>query len=492
MRADPLTVSLETVIAAAPMLGHPLEDRALIRAAQRPELAAAFREVSRIPLRNPEQRGMFLVAPLDVLVVNCEAGRKQFHVTEINGTGIGGLTNLPLDIVGTVLDGFAKFAASLDAPDALVLVAVSGMESSKNPRQNKLFYEKMLYAEAVKRGLDSRGIGPTARVLTMAQVEQDGDAVRSEGPAVVLGYIKQLLNALGLRRDGRLHLHGRPVDAAINDRFCLNALSRLGHLVDMSRFHTMNRTFMAGSDKGVAYELINEYTSSGGWEESFPRRVEFTRVHNRPEMVAAVLRWLRMGRKVVIKAQGTGLGHGVEFFLDPEEDADAIIERIDHSIRVTEHYYAAAGGAFPYTLVEFVDTCTVPRRGHPLFGHKYEVRVVVYRDGDDLCAVPSISKICSQGYEADRSGRLSLINNITASAEAMKQAGTEFMLPLCNEETLGLLEITRADMEGLCVYCAGLIRHVLDQAQDHPERFGLSGVQGALSEEDAALAIVRA
>ena len=57
MRADPLTLSIETVIAASRMLGHPLEDRSRVRAGQQPELVEAFRQAGTVPLRNPEQRG---------------------------------------------------------------------------------------------------------------------------------------------------------------------------------------------------------------------------------------------------------------------------------------------------------------------------------------------------------------------------------------------------------------------------------------------------
>src|SRR5262249_52777791 len=160
-------------------------------------------------------------------------------------------------------------------------------------------------------------------------------------------------------------------------------------------------------DKGVAYELLNEYAAKQDGD-LFPKAVRFARARNRQEMVVGVLNWLRNRRRVVIKAQGTGLGHGIEFFLDPEEALDDIIGKVDHSIRVTEHYYGAVGGAFPYTLCEFVDTCTVGRHGHPLFGHKYEVRVVVLRNGAALEAVPSITKISSQGYDADKLTRLSL------------------------------------------------------------------------------------
>src|SRR5215468_6887158 len=97
MQLDPLTLSLETVIGAAPMLGYNQEDRAPIRDRQEPALVAAFRQASATPLAE-EQEQLFLIAPLDLLVVEAD-GRKQFHITETNGTGIGGLTNLPLDAV---------------------------------------------------------------------------------------------------------------------------------------------------------------------------------------------------------------------------------------------------------------------------------------------------------------------------------------------------------------------------------------------------------
>src|SRR5262249_53395443 len=156
---------------------------------------------------------------------------------------------------------------------------------------------------------------------------------------------------------------GRPVTAGVNDRFCLNVLSRFGHQVDLNRFATLNRCFLAGADKGVAYGLLNEYARAHP-DRPFPGHVEFVRVDGRAALITGVGDWLRRGRKVVIKPQGTGLGHGLEFFLDPDESMNDILAKIDHSIRLTEHYYGAVGGAFPYTLCEFVDACTIRRDGH--------------------------------------------------------------------------------------------------------------------------------
>src|SRR5262245_52172207 len=125
MPPDPLTLSLETVIAASPLFGHKLEDRSCVRNAQDPRLVQAFQKASTRPLSDPAQQGLFLVAPLDILVVD-RGDRKQFHITETNGTGIGGLTNMPLEVIATILGGLTEMAENLRGPDPLVLVACSG------------------------------------------------------------------------------------------------------------------------------------------------------------------------------------------------------------------------------------------------------------------------------------------------------------------------------------------------------------------------------
>ena len=463
-----LHLSLETVIAASPMLGHKLEDRSRVRHSQDPVLVQAFQKSSTLPLNNSSQKDLFLVAPFDILV-ECLDGEKRFHIIETNGTGIGGLTNLPSGVIATVLQALTEMARSLPGPGPLVLLGVSGQESSKHPRHNHLLHEKLLYMEAIKRGLEAKG---EVRLLTMAQLSEEPTALQTEQPTVVLGYIKEFLNQLQCGAEGRLTLFDRSVTAGVNDRFCLNVVSRFGHLVDLTRFITINRCFASGADKGLVYGLLDEYAQSHP-TAGFPSQVPFVRVDSRAALIRSVVNWIRAGRKVVIKPQGTGLGHGLEFFLTREEPIDAVIGKIDHSIRVTEHYYGAIGGAFPYTVCDFFDTCVIDEPGHRLHGHKYELRVVVYRDGMNLKAVPSIAKVSSQGYDADKVTRLSLINNITTSAEAKKREGTDFMLPLSSRDTLKLLKIEPSHMEALCRYCTGYMRYILEQLEKQPKRFGL-------------------
>src|SRR5688572_1379085 len=128
-----LNISIDTLLAASPMLGHKLEDRSRVRNSQDLGLIRSFQQASAIPLSNDAQKDLFLVAPLDILVEG-DDGHKRFHIIETNGTGIGGLTNMPGAVIQTVLDSLAEMAGRWVEPNPLVLIGVSGLESSKHPR----------------------------------------------------------------------------------------------------------------------------------------------------------------------------------------------------------------------------------------------------------------------------------------------------------------------------------------------------------------------
>lgn len=469
MRSTSLQVSFETLLAASPLLGHELEDRSSIRTSQTRDLYDILLHKTAHPLRGRSQRNQFCVAPLDILVSE-RGGRKQFHLLELNGTGIGGISNMPDEMVNTVMTSLSECSGSFNNPNGVVLLAVSGKESSENPRLNRLMHEKLLFVDAMREGLTGRfGSCDVANLSQLAA--QVGDQ-RMPRPTVVIGYMKDLMDALSLDEFGRLWMHGRPVMGAVNDRFCRNVMQRFDERVDLNALKTFNRCFAAGSDKGIAYGLLDEFVREHP-HPSLPDEVPFDHAHSRDELIETVRDWLRQGRQVVIKPHGTGLGHGIEFFFSEEEPLDDIIVRIDDSLRQTEEYYGVPGGALPYTVCEYVDACTLKETGHPLDGHKYELRVVVFRDGNELKAMPSIAKIARERTDDNGFIRRALINNITASGDTGKVCGTDFMRPLCNWRTLELLDLTVDDLYDLCGFATAYVGHVLNALEDAPCRFGL-------------------
>jgi hypothetical protein len=472
MRTTSLQVAMDTLIAASPLLNHELEDRSRIRHHQDSELGEKLGERTARRLRGRSQRDLFCVAPLDILVSE-QDGRKQFHLLELNGTGIGGLSNLPDFTAATVLRSLSESCSSLHDPNGVVLMAVSGKESAAAPRLNRLMHEKLLFVDAIRAGLN-RTFG-RSEIRCLEQLGSESIDTDISRPTVVLGYIKDLLGALEVRSDGTLSLMGRSVMGAVNDRFCANVLQHFPGQIDLKQLATFNRCFAAGSDKGIAYELLDEFVQAQP-HPAFPNRVHYAHAATRDELIATVLEWLQKGRQVVIKPHGTGLGHGIEFFFSSSEPADDIIERIDGSLAQTAEYYGIAGGALPYTICEYVDATTVAAPEHPLQGHKFELRVVVYRDGNTLRAFPSIAKVARERAAEGTSVRRSLINNVTASGDTEKVRGTDYVLPLCNQRTLQTLDLTLADIQHLCQLSTSYVRYVLDQVEDQPGRFGLPGM----------------
>lgn len=467
---DPFFVSLETLIASSTLLGHELENRRPIRDDQDLELAHRLAEHSAEPLADDHQRRLFACAPLDVLVQE-KNGEKEFHIIELNGTGIGGVTNMPGMVVSPVLDSLAEMASRADDPEGLFLLGISGKESPDKPRVNRLMHEKLLFAEALREGLRQRH--GWAAVTTMPLVAQRGARALQKGhPVVVMGYMKDLLSGLAVDGRGLLSLAGRHVAGILNDRFCLNVLDHFGHRVDLRHLVPINACFLPGADKAVAYELLNAYLESHP-STCFPPGVLFKVAHNRDVLVRTVVQWLRRGHRVVIKPHATGVGHGIEFFLDPHAGISHIISKIDGSIRLTSDYYGVTGGAFPYTVCEFVETCSIRRSDHPLCRHKYELRVVVYRNGNRLQAFPSIVKVASRPFNADAPERLSLINNVTAATETPGRSGVDFVLPLSNRRTLELIGLEIEALEALCRATTRYVRYLLDRLQAEPARFGL-------------------
>jgi hypothetical protein len=479
---NPFSLELETVIAASPLLGHFLEDRKPVRDAQDQELARRMYEGTATPLANSAQRRLFAVAPLDVLVSNGPQG-KQFHLIELNGTGIGGLSNLPGSVVGPILGVLRDMASLIPEEHPLVVLGVSGKESDENPRLNKVMQEKLLFAEALAKGLrDRHGRG---EIFALPSVKRGHRGFDRGVPGVALGYMKELIAAMRVDDDGRLWLGERRVSAMLNDRFILNTLEHFEERVDLRRLFTINRCFLPGADKGFAYRLMNEYIADNP-SAQLPDRVGFEIVHDRATLVETVLAWVRDGRQVVIKPHATGGGHGVDFFLKPEPE-DVMVDRIDDSLRLTKSHYGTSEGAFPYTVCDFIDACVIERPDHPLASHKYELRIVVYQDDGLLRAFPSIVKVASSRYEADKPARDALINNVTAATERGAE-GTDFMLPLTHPRTLEVLGIEFDELLEISAYLTRFVAHTIDRMQRAPELFGLPGddFQGKLFAATAA------
>lgn len=447
-----LAVSLATLLPTAPLLGQPLEDRSPIRDAQDLGLLDAWDRASRLRLDLTERARGFYFGAFDVLV-DAREGRRHFWPIELNGTGTIGITSLPTPLLRALLDAFGGVSERLSGDAPVVLLTHADDRSTPAAGANRHTHERLLLADALRAGLMHRyGAASVVLLSTLAESRRWG----ASAPVVVLGTIEQFEREVEAR-DGSLWLFQRPVSALCNDRLCASLFDR--HALDPGRVVAVNGLYELGSDKGRAYEVFNAHLARGAYARLTPA-VPYQRLTSTASLVAAIEASLAAHTPVVMKPRGGGRGTGIEFFLRPEPRGD-LVARVQRSVDATATHYRRAGGAFPYTLTPFVDCCAVDAPGHRFDGHKYELRVIVYREGSTLHACPSIVKVASQRYDASRPERAMLLNNISASTNRLGTSGAQHMLPLASRETLSLLGLDEDDIAELCRFCVGAVGHAL-------------------------------
>lgn len=414
-------VSLETLIGVAPLLGFALDDRSSVRVRQDPAVARTFRDTLTRAV-DPALLDGFVVAPLDLLL---SADRREAHFLELNGSGIGGLTNLPEDVVDAVLQSVTALGATLRCdPGDVVVVAASERDPGAARQENRLLYEKILLVDALRGALAARG--NAVAVTTLEALEEVGSR------AVVLGFVGQLSRAFGVR-DGQLTLRGRRVAAIVNDRLVLHAHERLGAPPELP-FRAINSTFAAGADKAVAYGVLHDHPCvSRLVSPHCAHRLAYTR----DELVAAVL----ATRPAVLKPRSTGQARGIEICLDLEAAPAEVEAAVDRSIAAATAVCPTDASPWPYTVCRWIDAATVADPQHRAHGHKFELRIVVFRDGARLSALPAIAKVSSARWDPAHPTREMLVNNVTWAAARSGAPGHRYILPLCEPATWQALGI---------------------------------------------------
>jgi hypothetical protein len=448
-----LAIGLRTLISLAPMLGHRLDDRQSVAKGQASALALRFAEESEWSLPKQAGIGDFFVAPLDILPYRRD-GRMRFQLLELNGTGIGGLTNMPGPVVEDILASIAEIGDLCDGVAPLVVVASSGREVSTDVKPSHLLHEKLLFVDRIAGVLEQR-FGE-CEILSFDQLEAMGGWPDGSRPAVVLGYSRELVER-SVVAAGAPWLFGRKIAALVNDR-CLYNLQTAHGALDSRAFLPANRCFAAGADKAVAYRHVNSYGARSGFT-GIGGRIDFDVCHCVESLFETVLKRLSRGEQLVIKPSGTGHGDGIEFFFG-DEDKDLIADRISRSINIVRDRYGRGAG-YPYTVTEYLDAEVIRSGDHPLRGSKFELRVVVYRKGRMLRAVPSIAKVAPERWDPAHPTRGALINNVSASIRGGKSAGADHILPLCHPETMKTLGLDEELLLRLCQWATGYVAHVL-------------------------------
>lgn len=467
---DPYQISLSTLIEVAPLLGYPLENRTNLRNSQDADLARGIQATTDVALDLPEANPFFYFGCLDFLVYE-DGERKKFLPIEFNGTGTGGITNLAPFAFGEILSELTQLPKHLakysshDAP--LVLMPYY--------HPSRLLYERILLSQAVKHGMtETFGEG---KIVPISQfLAPNPISAETHEPTVLVGGLRDFIALL--EPGAELHsefghgltLRERTVAASFHDVFCQNLANKFDNKLDYSCFLPVNRFFSICSDKGLAYRFMNEYLQ-GHTYDHIVESIPYCYAHDRDSLIEIVMREMAKGRKLVVKPHGAGLGTGIEFFLAQEDEA-SVIRKIDASLHSIPGVYGVEDASFPYTICDFLDSSLITRPEHPLQGHKYELRVVVYRYGNTLKAFPAHVKIAGEAYEPDRITRHMIMNNHVSGMDPV--TSSLYRVPLSNRETLHNLGVTLEQLEEICHFSTGYVRHVIREFYERPQCFDIS------------------
>lgn len=434
------TLSPATLAHTSHLLARPLSDRRHIRASQNVALAKHLANLSSIPIPQ-EAAKRFHFGSIDLLVTH----NKRFVPLEFNGSGMMGLSNLPTFVARDVLKNLADagHAQLQEAPNSLMLVPYGGKPQFAHLDAPPLITERLLYAQTLADAFNK------ARPLPIWALG-NGQNQSITAPGIVVGHANALLPRLEMTEEAVL-LDGVPVGLMLHD---LSA-AQLGNLPGV---RLINDIGALTSDKAAFYAHLHQQFAN----HPVIQPAAYASCPNAEALLETVTTWLAAGQACVIKPYACGYGLGIDFFDTPLAEAD-LKQRLQASSDAVTHCFGAEAQPWPYTVMAHVDGRLL-NAPHPLAGHRFELRLVVYRNGESLHAVPGIAKIAPQPAEANTYA--AWLNTISTD-KAENTDETDYMIALCQEQHLPWLGLTTEDLEQLCSWATQCVARALTNNPVH-------------------------
>lgn len=460
MEKNDLKISLSTILELSTLMGLTFYDNTRICEAQQENIYKELQEQTNIDLYNSEQKKYYAFGCLDFLVYE-EGGEKKYSFIEFNGTSVGGLTRLPLNILDTLLYELSEMCIYTNDKIPVLIIPYWVKTTDYGAPIYKAFHERILKAEYLKRGLQKNyGDGI---ILPLSQIIE-AKTFKPDIPTVVMGHINDFIKVFQCI-DDRLCIYDQPISLSILDYTCSKIYRRYCERIKPDSFLPVNAIYTFGADKGIQYASFNEFIKTQQFT-GFDVPIKYELAHSRDELIASVLRKINQGEKVLIKPYATGTGTGIEFFTKQEPEKD-IIDRIDNSINIVKAFQGDELWMYPYTICEFINACTVSDPEHSKYKHKYELRVFVYRQNNTLKAFPCYAKIASKAYDESISDRLMLLNTVSVSSTLNVGTVDDFALALCNVKNLHALGLTTENLCEVSAFAVNFIRCIIDNVDNY-------------------------
>lgn len=447
-------LSLSTLLEISNILGFPLGRNNLIRDNQQVELVQNLQLKTSCSIEKV-QEACFYFGTLDFIPYK-EQDKIRFKFLEFSGTGSGGTSNLSYFAFNQIIDSFQDVPTFIKADSPLILLAYTDSQSLESSFPRKFVFERFLYAHAMKTAFIQKfGQAEIIFLLDILKKKTFDPSI----PTIVIGYLKDFIPHISLK-EGKCTFLEIPVDAILNDTLCNNVHKLFDSKLQHDSFYAINEIFNLSADKELAYRFYNEFRHSFE-SEFFEKEIDIALAQTEEELVHKVYSDIQNGKKVVIKPYAGSVGMGVEFFTEPTS-REKTVDQVRKAIQKIEAFQGIKNWGFPYLITPYVDSMTIEKYDHQFYQHKYDLRVIVYRQGNALLAFPSVVRIAESPYNPDALTRNMMISYASLEDATITKPKQEYLLPFSNKETLHSLAITENQLLELCSFSTQYVKYALD------------------------------
>jgi hypothetical protein len=446
-------LNLSSLIEVSPLLGFPFGRNDEIRSKQNISLALDIQKNTSVKILD-NLRKNFYFGTLDFISYKTQNKRK-FKLLEFSGTGSGGTSAISLFAFNTILHQLTGISDYIYESKPLILLAYTDSQSLNSSLPRKFIYERFFFAQAIKTSLQNKY--RSASIATLPEIV-NSNQLNYHSPLIIIGFMKDFMKHIKYEKDG-LKFKGHKITAILNDSLC-NAIFNHYDIIDShNNVYLLNEIFRLSGNKGQVYKLNNELIKNNS-DFILSSKTDFTYCYDQNELIQKTYELCKSGKQIVIKPLGGAVGMGIDFFLSQLTKKEISI-RVQKSIKEIKGFLGPHSKIFPYTISEYIDYDKIDNIHHPLNGYKYELRIVVYIDGNVIKAFPSLVRVAGEVYNPNNFSKHMLFSYASLADSKITVPKQNFMLPLSNFDTLNLIDLSPEELEKLCLYSTHFIQYAI-------------------------------
>jgi len=312
-------------------------------------------------------------------------------------------------------------------------------------------------------------------------------------PTVLLGYSKDIVTLCKIEH-GQPYFFGRRVNGFVNDRAALNLSKKENKKINYKKVHILNVNFEEGGDKfslALAREKFHTSTDAKllpalardrgfiydvcGLDKSYnfqsnkedlalisdmndndleAYRMRYFRGVTKEDGINGIMKALddfkKLKMKPLYKPSGTGQSMGIIAYKTGESNED-FKRRFYENINKIEKKFGKGAG-YPFFVMPILNLAKTIK------GEVYDLRFVIYQkiNCTGNSTIHTIPLLMRKGYQKIKEESMEnndfFPTNLTLSILKTGRCATDFMIPLCREDSLKQVNLTIDQVKSMCMY----------------------------------------